>query len=103
MSADAIDGGRAGPAALAQSAAIRSRLRTVAVQVAGIGRMYDEGHPCPEILEQLGALRAALDSLSLGVLQDHVNGCFEPVVHDTQAEARAAQLLLATRRCIRPG
>ena len=92
----------AGPP-LEHAAQILARLHRAEGQVRGIRRMYEEGRPCPEILDQLAAARAALDSLGLLILEDHVDGCLERVAHDGETEARAAQLLLAVRRFVRSG
>lgn len=83
--------------------AIRARLRQIEGQAKGIGRMYDYGRPCPEILGQVAAAPGALDELGLLILGDHVRGCLEPVVYDSDDEAKAARLLLAVRRFVRSG
>jgi DNA-binding FrmR family transcriptional regulator len=82
---------------------IRARLRRIEGQVKGIERMYDDGRPCPEILEQVAAARNALDELGRLILGDHVRGCLEPVVYESDDEARATRLLLAVRRFVRSG
>ena len=82
---------------------IRARLRRIEGQVKGIERMYDDGRPCPEILDQVAAARGALDELGLLMLDDHVRGCLEPIVYDSDDKAGAARLLLAVRRFVRSG
>lgn len=72
-------------------------------QVRGLRRMYDDGRPCLEILDQVAAARGALDELGLLILGDHMRGCLEPVVFDSDEEARATRLLLAVRRFVRSG
>lgn len=79
---------------------IRARLSRLERQVKGIERMYDDGHPCPEILDQVASARGALDDLGLLILRDHVRGCFEPVVYDSDQEAAATRLMLAVRRFV---
>lgn len=80
---------------------IRLRLHKVEGQVDGIRRMFDDGRPCVEILDQVAAARAALEAVGLLILDDHVNRCFEPVIYDSAAEERATQLLTAVRRFVR--
>lgn len=80
---------------------VRLRLHKIEGQVKGIKTMYEEGRPCVEILDQVAAARAALEAVGLLVLDDHVNRCFEPVIHSSPAEARAAQLLTAVHRFVR--
>ena len=82
---------------------IRGRLSRIERQVKGIERMYDDGHPCPEILDQVASARSALEDLGLLILRDHVRGCFEPVVYDSDQEAAATRMLLAVRRFVVSG
>ena len=102
MAAQAPARSVAGPA-LEHSAQVHARLRRAEGQIGGILRMYEQGRPCSEILDQLASARAALDALGLLILEDHVRCCLEPVLHDSVDEARAAQLLLAVRRFVRSG
>ena len=51
------------------------RLRRIEGQVRGLSRMVDEEKYCVDILTQIAAVQAALERVSLGVLQDHVHGC----------------------------
>ncbi len=51
------------------------RLRRIEGQVRGIARMIEREEYCVDILQQTAALRAAVDALSILVLEDHVQGC----------------------------
>jgi DNA-binding FrmR family transcriptional regulator len=82
---------------------IRARLNRIEDQVNDIERMYDDGHPCLEILDLVAAARCGLDDIGLLILRDHVRGCLEPVVYDSDIEAGATRLLLAVRRFVRSG
>ena len=84
-----------------RSAQIEARLRLIEGQVRGIRRMYGDGRPCLEILDQLSAARAALGATAHLVLEDHVTGCFEPAAGLDLDEARATQLLTAIARVAR--
>ena len=44
-------------------------------QVRGIARMIEREEYCVDILQQTAALRAAVDALSILILEDHVSGC----------------------------
>ena len=54
---------------------IRSRVKRIAGQVAGIERMVEEGRYCVEVLNQIAAVRAALDSLGIELLTKHIETC----------------------------
>jgi DNA-binding FrmR family transcriptional regulator len=51
------------------------RLARIEGQVRGVSRMVDEDRYCIDILTQIGAVQAALDSVALGLLDDHVRHC----------------------------
>ena len=82
-------------------AALKKRLHRIEGQVRGIERMVDEDRYCIDILTQVGAVRTALESVGLQVLEDHVNHC----VHDAlaagdpaAAQEKTTELLAAVQR-----
>ena len=54
------------------------RLRRIEGQARGLQRMVDEDKYCIDILTQVSAMTSALQSVALGLLDDHLNHC---VVH----------------------
>jgi CsoR family transcriptional regulator, copper-sensing transcriptional repressor len=54
---------------------IKRRINRVAGQIAGIRRMIDEERYCVDILNQISAVRSALDALGLELLTDHLRTC----------------------------
>jgi DNA-binding FrmR family transcriptional regulator len=54
-----------------------ARLARVEGQVRGVTRMVDEDRYCIEILTQIAAVQAALDKISLGLLDDHARHCMQ--------------------------
>lgn len=51
------------------------RIRRISGQVAGIERMIGEDRYCVDILNQISAVRAALDALGVELLTRHVERC----------------------------
>lgn len=51
------------------------RMKRIAGQVGGIDRMIAEDRYCVDILNQISAVRAALDALGIELLADHVETC----------------------------
>jgi CsoR family transcriptional regulator, copper-sensing transcriptional repressor len=51
------------------------RLRRVEGQVRGLQRMIEEDKYCIDILTQVSAATKALQSVALGLLEEHVGGC----------------------------
>jgi CsoR family transcriptional regulator, copper-sensing transcriptional repressor len=54
---------------------IPDRLHRIEGQVRGIERMVEEDRYCIDILTQVAAVKTALDSLALELLEDHVSHC----------------------------
>lgn len=54
---------------------LRDRLARIEGQVRGVSRMVDEDRYCMDILTQISAIRAALDKVALGLLDDHARHC----------------------------
>jgi CsoR family transcriptional regulator, copper-sensing transcriptional repressor len=54
---------------------IRRRVNRVAGQVAGIQRMIDQDRYCVDILNQISAVRSALDALGVELLTSHLQTC----------------------------
>ncbi|MCI7671625.1 metal-sensitive transcriptional regulator [Schaalia hyovaginalis] len=52
-----------------------ARLRRIEGQVRGLQRMVSEGDYCIDILTQMSAVQSALDSVAIGLLEDHMNHC----------------------------
>lgn len=53
-----------------------NRLSRIEGHVRAIKRMVEEGKPCPDVLIQLAAIRAAVQKTAQVVLEDHVQSCF---------------------------
>jgi DNA-binding FrmR family transcriptional regulator len=51
------------------------RLRRIEGQVRGLQRMVEEDKYCIDILTQVSAVTSALQSVSLGLLEDHLGHC----------------------------
>ncbi len=51
------------------------RLSRIAGQVTGIQKMVDSDRPCGDILQQIVAVRSALDQLGIAFLSEHLQTC----------------------------
>ena len=49
-----------------------ARTRRIAGQISGVARMIEEDRYCIDILNQISAVRAALDGVGQALLEDHV-------------------------------
>jgi DNA-binding FrmR family transcriptional regulator len=52
-----------------------SRVKRIAGQVAGVERMLEEKRYCVDILNQIAAVRSALDALGVELLTRHLESC----------------------------
>ena len=67
---------------------IKARVNRIAGQVAGIQRMLEEDRYCVDVLNQIAAVRSALDALGIELLTKHLESCV--LGHGTRTEhARA--------------
>ena len=80
-----------------QSTLIR-RLRRIEGQVRGIERMIERREYCVDILQQTSALRAAVDSVALLILEDHVQGCVRTAAEQGEADKYIDEVLDVVRR-----
>ena len=65
------------------------RLRRIEGQARGIQRMVDEEAYCIDILTQVSAMTKALQAVSLGLLEEHMQHCVVDAARSGDAEARA--------------
>ena len=66
-----------------------SRVKRIAGQVAGIERMLEEKRYCVDILNQISAVRSALDALGVELLTSHLETCV--LGHGTSTEHESAK------------
>jgi CsoR family transcriptional regulator, copper-sensing transcriptional repressor len=63
------------------------RLRRVEGQVRGLQRMVEEDKYCIDILTQVSAVTRALESVALGLLEDHLGHCVAQAIAEGGAAA----------------
>ena len=76
------------------------RLSRMEGQVRGIARMIEREEYCVDILQQTAALRAAVDALSILVLEDHVQGCVRTAAEHGEADAYVDEVIDVVRRTL---
>jgi CsoR family transcriptional regulator, copper-sensing transcriptional repressor len=54
---------------------LAARVKRIAGQVSGIERMLEEKRYCVDILNQISAVRSALDALGVELLTSHLETC----------------------------
>lgn len=80
-----------------------TRLRRIEGQVRGLQRMVDEDAYCIDVLTQVSAVTRALQSVALGLLEDHLGHCVAQAVEHggPEAEAKVKEASAAIARLVR--
>ena len=73
------------------------RLRRIEGQVRGIQRMVEDDTYCIDVLTQLSAATKALQSVGIGLLEEHVNHCVMEAAKEGDPSAAREKVAEATR------
>jgi DNA-binding FrmR family transcriptional regulator len=76
------------------------RLSRMEGQVRGVARMIEREEYCVDILQQTAALRAAVDAVSILVLEDHVQGCVRTAAEHGDADKYVDEVIDVVRRTL---
>jgi DNA-binding FrmR family transcriptional regulator len=79
------------------------RLKRIEGQARGLQRMVEEEKYCIDILTQVSAMTKALQSVALGLLEEHVAHCVADAVKDggPEADAKLKEASEAIARLVR--
>jgi DNA-binding FrmR family transcriptional regulator len=79
------------------------RLRRIEGQIRGLQRMVDEDVYCIDILTQISSATKALESVALGLLDEHVRHCVRNASTEdpAQADAMIEEATRAIERLVR--
>jgi DNA-binding FrmR family transcriptional regulator len=79
------------------------RLRRIEGQVRGLQRMIEEDKYCIDILTQVSAAKSALESVALGLLQEHLAHCVSEAMAEggEVADAKLREASAAIARLVR--
>jgi DNA-binding FrmR family transcriptional regulator len=79
-----------------------NRLRRIEGQTRGLQAMVADDRWCPDILQQIAAVQAALDKVALGLAEGHVEHCMTSGAGDPgRREEMTAELMHALGRLVR--
>jgi DNA-binding FrmR family transcriptional regulator len=78
------------------------RLRRIEGQVRGVQGMIDDDRWCPDILQQIAAITAALDKVAIELTEGHVQHCMATGAEDpARRQEMTSELMQALSRLIR--
>ncbi|MFJ4044183.1 metal-sensitive transcriptional regulator [Microbacterium sp. NPDC089987] len=79
-----------------------ARLKRIEGQARGVHRMVEEEKYCIDILTQISALTSALQSVAVGLLEDHLRHCVTDAVRaDSDIEGKIREASEAIGRLVR--
>ena len=79
------------------------RLRRIEGQVRGLAKMIDDDKYCIDILTQISAVNSAMQSVALGLLDEHLKHCVSHAVTEggDEADKKLAEASAAIARLVR--
>ena len=77
---------------------VQARLRRIEGQVRGIQKMVDEDRYCIDVLTQVNATRAALESVALQLLAEHTEHCVAEAIRSGGGTKKVRELNEAVER-----
>ena len=80
---------------------IATRLRRIEGQVRGIQKMVEADRYCIDVLTQVNATKAALESVALQLLADHTQHCVTEAIRAGDGKRKVRELNLAVERLVR--
>lgn len=75
------------------------RLRRIEGQVRGLQRMIDDDTYCIDVLTQVSAVTKALQSVAVGLLDEHIRHCVSDAARGDDA-AKAGEMVTEATRAI---
>ena len=79
---------------------ITNRLSRIEGHVRGIKTMVNEHRPCPEVLNQIAAVKGAISSVAKIILEAHLEECLVRATEQGNLEAEIEELKKALNRFI---
>jgi DNA-binding FrmR family transcriptional regulator len=79
------------------------RLRRIEGQVRGIQRMVEEDTYCIDVLTQISAINKAMQSVAVGLLNEHLQHCVAQAIAEggAEADAKIAEATAAIERLVK--
>lgn len=77
------------------------RLARIEGQVRGVARMIDEDQYCIDVLTQIASVTKALQSVGLGLLDEHLRHCVMHAAEQGEGDEKIAEAVQAVERLLR--
>ncbi|MDA3129416.1 metal-sensitive transcriptional regulator [Aliibacillus thermotolerans] len=78
-----------------------NRLKRIEGQVRGIHQMVESDRYCVDILNQIAAVQAAMNKVSLALMEDHTHHCVSHAIKNGDGEAAIEELMDVMKRMVK--
>lgn len=78
-----------------------ARMKKIEGQAKGIHQMIEDDRYCIDIVQQLAALSAAADEVSLLILESHIEGCVADAISEQHGEGHIKELIGTIRKAMK--
>jgi DNA-binding FrmR family transcriptional regulator len=78
-----------------------ARLKKVEGQVRGVQKMIDEDRYCMDILVQLAAIKSAINSIGLVILEGHTKSCVSSAIQSGDGEEAINEMMGVLRSFVK--
>jgi DNA-binding FrmR family transcriptional regulator len=92
---------KARPGYSANKNKVLARLRRIEGQVRGLTKMVEEERYCIDVLTQVAAAKAALESVSVALLEDHMHHCVADAIKAGDGTEKVREVSAAIERLVR--
>jgi CsoR family transcriptional regulator, copper-sensing transcriptional repressor len=84
-----------------EKSGVVGRLRRIEGQIRGVEKMVEEDRYCIDVLTQVNAARAALESVALLLLREHTEHCVADAIRSGDRGPKVRELSEAIERMVR--
>ena len=85
----------------ARHSGVNARLKRIEGQVRGVTRMVESQRYCIDIIQQLTAVRRALDQVSLKIMKGHINSCVSTAIQKREGAQKIDELMETIHRFVK--
>jgi DNA-binding FrmR family transcriptional regulator len=82
-------------------AKVAARLHRIEGQIRGIQKMVDEDRYCIDVLTQVNAVKAALASVALVLLEDHMDHCVTEAIRSGDGKEKIREVTSTIERFVK--
>ncbi len=75
-----------------------ARLRRIEGQTRGLQRMIEEDKYCIDIITQVSSVQAALEKVTLMLIENHMKGCMVEAVQQGKGDEKISEVMSVLRR-----